>query len=401
MKRNAPTLLFVREVPWNAYYRVSTRAIAGEFAQEGWNVIWLTPPLMPWQWKPRNELDAEKFRYYSNGGVFIEENVFAYTPRSYCPFSRHSPLDRPILADWIWRFCQPAIPTVLKKAGVPFPDVLWLSAFHAGGLKQIFPGVPSIAHVHDNFSGYASTPKTCREIERRNYATSTQWVAATPSLKTMLIKEFQVPDAKISLLTPGVALDAYTQPAKTNPSFLANLPRPRLVALGNTAKLDFEFLEELSAHPQIPGSVVVLGPTIERLQELASQYPRLHLAGTVAPEDVPHYLLNCDLGLILMGSQMTEAAAHTCPMKLYEYAAAGLPVLSTPLPAYNDLDVPVRAVSAREEVEIAVLELLRDREQIALKMRKFAEANSWQTKYHQVLELIYPLLKMSSPASPE
>jgi hypothetical protein len=263
------------------------------------------------------------FQTYTQGGIFWRTNVFAYTPRSYIPFSRRFPLDYPKLANWQWKFCFPSIPYVLKKAKVPFPDFLWLSTFHSGGLKSVFKQATVISHVHDNFSGYPSTPRTCRKIEREQYQKASMIFASVPSLKQMLIEDFGVSENKVNILAPGVSLEYYSTQSLACSSNILNLPQPRLVTVGNTSKLDFEILEIFLSHPEIVGSVIVIGAVNSTLSQMALKYPNLYLVGSVESKEVPNYLLNCDIGLILMGKHMTKAAEHTCPMKLYEYAAAG------------------------------------------------------------------------------
>ena len=380
------TILFVREVSWNSHYAISTRKIAGEFAENGWNVIWLTPPLMPWHRHPKNDDEQEMFQVYAQGGVFWEENVFAYTPRSYIPFSRRFPLDHPKLANWQWRYCFPTISQVLKQAKVPFPDYLWLSTFHSGGLTSIFKQAKIISHVHDNFSGYPSTPRTCRKIEKEQYQKASIIFASAPSLKQMLINDFGISKNKINILSPGVSLEYYSTGDISCPNELLNLPKPRLVALGNTSKLDFEILEAFVSHPEFVGSVVIVGPVNEKLSQMALQYPNLCLAGSVDSKEVPSYLLNCDIGLILMGRQMTDAAEHTCPMKLYEYAAGGLPVISTSLPIFDHINLPVKIVRQPLEAFTALTNVLQAKEYIRPIMLDFAHQNSWKNKYTFLLD---------------
>ena len=50
----AGTILFCREVPWESRLPVSTRKLAGCFAEAGWDVIWLTQAMRLrywWGWK--------------------------------------------------------------------------------------------------------------------------------------------------------------------------------------------------------------------------------------------------------------------------------------------------------------------------------------------------------------
>lgn len=387
MNKQSPTILFVREVPWNSFYPISTRKLAGEFAANGWNVIWLTDPLMPWKTKPRNEFDVEKISTHTSNGVIIDNNILAYTPRSYAPFSRYFPLHHPWLADKLWHWCFPSIPKIIRANTFPNPDVLWLSTFHSAGLQRLFPEAISIAHVHDNFSGYDSTPDTCKTIETKSYSQATHLVAATPSLKRMLIRDFCVQEPNISIITSGVDFDTYQEDYPC-PSEISALPHPRIVSVGNTSKLDLEVIKSLLSNPEISCSVIIIGPITSELDKLRSCFNNLHLIGPLPKEKVPKYLKNCDVGLILLKPSMAAAAEHTGPMKLYEYAAAGLPIISSPLPVYRDIDININILFQNTDITRLVKKSLSQQKHQSEKMLFFAKKNSWGKKYLQALEVI-------------
>jgi teichuronic acid biosynthesis glycosyltransferase TuaH len=92
------------------------------------------------------------------------------------------------------------------------------------------------------------------------------------------------------------------------------------------------------------------------------------------------------VGLIPYAANPYTAAVF--PMKVYEYLAAELPVVSTPLPALRDVDAISFARTA-EEFERAVETALRDEtpkrrsERVAL-----AEAHSWERRVEEIGRLV-------------
>jgi glycosyltransferase involved in cell wall biosynthesis len=84
--------------------------------------------------------------------------------------------------------------------------------------------------------------------------------------------------------------------------------------------------------------VVVVGP--QRHANFRA-FPNLHRLGMRSREDVPGYLQHCDVGLIpfdVVGHR--DLVASINPLKLYEYMAAGLPVVSADWPAVRRLNSP-------------------------------------------------------------
>ncbi len=61
----------------------------------------------------------------------------------------------------------------------------------------------------------------------------------------------------------------------------------------------------------------------------------MHLLGTRAYDELPAVLRGADAALIPYA--LNELTASIFPMKVYEYLAAGLPVVATPLPALADV----------------------------------------------------------------
>ncbi len=125
-------------------------------------------------------------------------------------------------------------------------------------------------------------------------------------------------------------------PARDPDPAIAALPSPRLVFTGaiSAVKLDIPLLVEL-ARARRDWSLALVGPVglgdpTTDVSALAAE-PNVHLLGPRAYEELPAVLRGADAGLIpYVRSELTDSIF---PMKVYEYLAAGLPVVATPLPA--------------------------------------------------------------------
>lgn len=118
------------------------------------------------------------------------------------------------------------------------------------------------------------------------------------------------------------------------PSDLATIPHPRLAYVGALSdfKVDFGLLNEVAtARPD--WHIVLIGAEREgqhdpQLARLASQ-PNVHLLGHRPYQQLPDYLRGMDVGLL--PTHVNDYTRSMFPMKYFEYLAAGLPVVSTPL----------------------------------------------------------------------
>jgi len=122
------------------------------------------------------------------------------------------------------------------------------------------------------------------------------------------------------------------------PGELAGLSHPRLVYVGNLAayRVDFELL--LAAAREVPGVTLVLiggrglGDVTGASESERALVGRdnVRVIGPRPQEALPAYLRHCDAALIpFLDNEHTQSSL---PLKLWEYLAAGLPVVARQLP---------------------------------------------------------------------
>lgn len=142
-----------------------------------------------------------------------------------------------------------------------------------------------------------------------------------------------------------------------------------------------EFLADSAPEYQL----VMIGP----LYNLSSvpQRPNIHWLGYKPYNQLPAYLSHFDVGIIPFRiSRMTRAVN---PIKMWEYLAAGIPVVSTDLPetrGYGDL---VLVAENRESFLMAVNKALSEKGiDKKARRRQLALQNSWESRALQLLNII-------------
>jgi hypothetical protein len=132
-------------------------------------------------------------------------------------------------------------------------------------------------------------------------------------------------------------------------------------------------------HPEY--SVLIVGPVVYGLEKFR-RHPNITLVGLKKYEVVPKYLAYMDVCLIPFKINKLTLASN--PIKLYEYLAAGKPVVSTALPEVcNNASEFIYVGKNREDfirkVEEAVDEPKKpEYEAMVARRMKFAEDNSWE-----------------------
>lgn len=140
-----------------------------------------------------------------------------------------------------------------------------------------------------------------------------------------------------------------------------------------------------AANPQV--QFVLLGRIeAEKVRALESR-PNVRLYGEVPYDRLPTYLAEFDVGLIpFLVNPLTLA---TNPIKLYEYFACGMPVVSTPLPevaAYGSL---VYVATSPQEFAAQVSRALAEQDvELRRQRRQAAEHESWPVRAAQLSQLM-------------
>ena len=168
---------------------------------------------------------------------------------------------------------------------------------------------------------------------------------------------------------------------------VAALPGPRLVFTGAIAekKLDLPLLRDVArAHPEWTLALigpVGLGDPHTDVAELEAE-PNVHLLGPRRYEELPAVLRDADVTLIPY--RASELTASIFPMKVYEYLAAGRPVVATPLPALEGVGEITVAEGPEAFAAAVARELAEDTPERRAARSAAAAANSWDARLAEI-----------------
>jgi len=135
------------------------------------------------------------------------------------------------------------------------------------------------------------------------------------------------------LVRHGVDFDHFRKaldPATEVPAEVRDLPRPVIGYFGLMSAdwVDAPLLEATARHFS-GGSLVLIGKVAMDLGPLA-RLPNVHVLGRKPYESLPAYCRGFDAAVIPF--PVSEVTLNANPLKAREYLAAGLPVVSTPIP---------------------------------------------------------------------
>ena len=139
-------------------------------------------------------------------------------------------------------------------------------------------------------------------------------------------------------------------------------------------------------------SLAVVGPVIEpqgdgprpaqlrKELEALKRLPNVHLLGRREQRELPGYLKAFDV--CAMAYPMIESVLHTeSPLKMYEYLAAGKPVVSTPLPLLSHLGHVISFARDADEWVEAIERALREDSPAGIEERMgIGRQNTWDSR---------------------
>jgi glycosyltransferase involved in cell wall biosynthesis len=188
--------------------------------------------------------------------------------------------------------------------------------------------------------------------------------------------------SRASVVPNGVIADVW-RPGYAAPARIDRLPRPRAVYTGTIDDRLERSLVETTARNV--GSLIMIGQpgdagTIRWLRSLENT----HVFGTVGQRELAATVRACDVGVIPHRDQAGIRAMS--PLKLYEYLAAGLPVVSVDLPPVRGVDDDRLHVSARADWAAGLSRALALGPADEARRLRFIDEVSWQRRMRPVVD---------------
>lgn len=141
------------------------------------------------------------------------------------------------------------------------------------------------------------------------------------------------------------------------PDDIAKLPHPIIGYFGLMAAdwIDIDLMEHIAKHFS-GGSLVLLGKVTADVSRL-SALPNVHLLGRKPFADLPGYSKGFDVAILPF--PISEVTLNANPLKVREYLAAGLPVVSTKIPEVEVLGL-ARIAETKEAFCQQIEEAMKD-----------------------------------------
>nr|MBX2880107.1 glycosyltransferase [Granulosicoccus sp.] len=282
----------------------------------------------------------------------------------------------------------------MREAGMrPERTIAWFCPVVWDAPKLVeelgFQGV--VSDLIDDQRGWNASPEYLDRLER-NYADTLSVSDLVFANCQPLADAFQKYAPPIHVV-PNGAERFVDMPEREVPEVLADLPGPIIGYVGNLRdRIDWMLLNEVvQSWPE--ASFVFAGPASDtpNAQQLA-EYPNVHMVGVVPYDEVLSYLRAFDVGMVPhIRNRLTE---RMNPLKIYNYFAAGLPIVSSDVNNIEDLGNYLEVVNSSSEFVAALKRAAANR--IDTTQTEWTQAMNgiaWDTRIDSMLKIMDSSLK--------
>ncbi|MEK0312394.1 glycosyltransferase [Cohnella sp. 56] len=370
-------IVFASHTYMGGPFVVGSHHLAREMKRLGHRVLHMSTPLSPMHLLKYKDRDIrERIRIYRGEREAGPEQAVNSVPMSLLPWELAGPIYARTGKNWT----LPRMKRLLRSQQMERVDLLLIDQPRFAGLDKVVKPAVTVYRPTDLYA--QMTGDSSIAAAEAAIMASAHGLVSTSEPVLGALQPYN-PALPSLLLENGVEF-AHFAAGGEEPEDMRAIPGPRAVYVGALdERLDLDALRRLAdAWPEL--GLVIIGPPSEAAAAALGGRPNVHLLGPKPYKDVPRYLHHADVALLPLSDHAANRGRS--PMKLYEYAAAGLPVVVTETPELLRREEPFlyfyrQAGEFPAQVRAAIA-ARHGRERI----RAMAERHAWDAKAAALLE---------------
>ncbi len=337
--------VLLENTPWKHAIRLPGHHLARWLADRGHTVAYVAPPVSPWHFLSPVHREMAIRRWSMDGalGTWRGERLFTATPRTWMPVHRQWPFDGVIPWNASESATRPRFSALLREAGFERPDVLVMHNMLLPHMPAVLSPRLFVFRLEDDIAGFPGMP---RVVVKRSPRLMADADLVTHSAIQSELRARSAGARNLLFLPNGVDTGRFQRPDQLPPRPRDLPPGPVAIFVGALSSwFDRDLLAD-TARLLPHWSFALVGPADSGFRRF-HDVPNIHLLGPKLQELVPPYLWHSTVGIIPFKRQ--PVVESFCPLKLFEYLAAGLPTVSRRWTEMESLASPAHLVESPRE----------------------------------------------------
>ncbi len=373
---------------WSAL-QVGSQHLARQFAKHGWKVHYFSAPisllhlpkLFDTEIIKRIQCARQSPTPHANGRI-----------RSYVPSSFIAPAglcllrNKMVTHNW-FKTMVPSLKSMQHKSGFERIDLLYIDNLSYHFLLDRLSYQKSIFRVMDIHEGFPGWQGKARHLAQKIAGQVDATIYSAQGLEKYV---HTLGSGKSALVPNGVDFDSFNLQKRSGQRhpLLQEIPDPVLLYTGMIdSRLDFDLIR--SAARTLPhASFIFAGPVSCSATRLTDLPANVYLIGPVPHDDLPELLGSATAGLIPFDvNNRMDVIQGIRPLKLFEYLAAGIPVISAKWPELEKMNSPAWLYDNEQEfVELVHKATTDNHDPIAA--WNFAKEHDWKHSFELMLNAL-------------
>ncbi|MDW7972573.1 MAG: glycosyltransferase [Thermodesulfovibrio sp.] len=361
--------------------QIGSQHYARCFQKIGYDVMYLAHPISPLhKYFSKAYGTDERFRIMKSGGETIGR-IFHYVPYTYLPHHKVPILSMKFFLNNWHKFTNPNLAKLIKDKGFGKVDILWIDNPLYEFLTREIDYKHSVLRITDNHRGFTHTTRAMHD-KMIELAKKVDLIIYTAKDLVDIYGISPTIRSKMLYVPNGVDLSLFENIECQEPEELRCIPEPRVIYVGT---INYWFDEDLVFYcaKNLPNhSFVIIGPPERRLEKLKN-LKNVYLLGAKPNSRTPCFLKHSQIGIIPFDvNNYGELIRTVNPVKLYEYLAAGLKVVSVRWKELENFEKYIFLCKTKEEFLEAIKTPRNDKEKLDLTQY------TWEYNLKRVLEIL-------------
>ncbi len=230
--------------------------------------------------------------------------------------------------------------------------------------------------------------KNWRALLDQNYRQIDQFAQAIFTVSPQVKKIFPT-NKNVYWIPNGIDWQHFQKVGDKLKPRLSKITKPCIGYLGIIeSRLDYDLLEKIAqAFPHC--SLVLGGPVWDKaVTRRFKKYPQVHFLGPISYHDLPELYHGFDVAII--PHRITPFTKSMNPLKMYEYLACGLPVVTTPVAGTEQFDSLIR-VAGNDREFLSAIKFYLDHPLSTSekdKRRQAVQAYTWESRINEMFKYL-------------